>query len=162
MPDVARLRAARPIGCAAMRLNPVVDSRALRSAREGAGFTQHELARLVGVAGGERVSRWERGASEPRPDVLHRIAGVLKVDVQSLLIPSDGEADLRRLRVVAGLSARQVAERSHMSLPTYARWESGQTNLLPSQSALDELAAILDVRPAEVAAALMTARRDAV
>jgi transcriptional regulator with XRE-family HTH domain len=140
---------------------PLVDPRALRLARESAGITQHGLARLIGVAGGERVSRWERGASEPRPEVLHRLADVLEVPAQSLLIPLDTEPDLRRLRVLAGLSARQVAKRSHMSLPTYARWESGRTNLLPSQSALDALAATLGVRPADVAAALISARRDA-
>ena len=140
---------------------PLVDPRALRVARESAGLTQHELARLIGVAGGERVSRWERGASEPRPEVLHRIASVVNVQTGNLLLPAHGDADLRRLRVLAGLSARQVAERSHMSLPTYARWESRQINLLPSQSALDALAEILGVRPAEVAAALMPARRDA-
>ena len=47
-----------------------IDPSALRTARESAGLTQHELARLVGAAGGERVSRWELGASVPRPDFL--------------------------------------------------------------------------------------------
>ena len=144
-----------------MHAHPLVDAKALRAARGRAGLTQHELARLIGVAGGERVSRWERGASEPRPEVLHRIAAVLKMNTEDLLKPSDGGADLRRLRVLAGISARQVAERCHMSLPTYARWESGQTNLLPSQSALDALAEALGVGPADVAIALMAARRDA-
>jgi transcriptional regulator with XRE-family HTH domain len=144
-----------------MPADPLVDPTALRAARERAGFTQHELARLIGVAGGERVSRWERGASEPRPEVLRRIAAVLKVRTVNLLAPGDGAADLRRLRVLAGLSARQVAELSHMSLPTYARWESGQTMALPSAASLDALAQILGVTPAQVAAALMAARRGA-
>ncbi|WP_425577343.1 helix-turn-helix domain-containing protein [Nocardioides endophyticus] len=47
-----------------------LDPSVLRAAREEAGLTQHELARLVGVAGGERISRWELGASVPRPDFL--------------------------------------------------------------------------------------------
>ncbi len=38
-----------------------IDPSELRAARESAGLTQHELARLVGAAGGERVSRWELG-----------------------------------------------------------------------------------------------------
>ena len=46
-----------------------MDPGALRAARERAGLTQHQLARLVGVAGGERVSRWELGTSEPRPEI---------------------------------------------------------------------------------------------
>lgn len=144
-----------------MRADPLVDPSALRVSRESAGFTQHELARLIGVAGGERVSRWERGASEPRPEVLHRVAAVLQVEVRSLLLPPRGQADLRRLRVLAGLSAQQVAERSHISLPTYARWESGQTNRLPSGSSLEALAGILGVSAAQVAAALVSARRGA-
>jgi transcriptional regulator with XRE-family HTH domain len=51
-------------------LNP----EALRAARVRAGLTQHELARLVGVAGGERVSRWELGTSRPRPEILRNRA----------------------------------------------------------------------------------------
>lgn len=144
-----------------MRAEPLVDPQALRVARERAGLTQHELARLIGVAGGERVSRWERGASEPRPEVLRRIAAALNVQTRNLLTSAQGDVDLRRLRVLAGLTARQVAERSHMSLPTYARWESGQTMLSPSESSLDSLAEILGVGPADVAAALTSARRDA-
>ena len=138
---------------------PLVDPTALRVAREAAGITQHGLARLIGVAGGERVSRWERGASEPRPEALHRIAKVLEVEVQTLLIPSERGADLRRLRVLAGLSARQVAERTHVSVPTYARWESGHIERLPSQGALETLAETLDVTVSEVRAALSAARR---
>ena len=141
-----------------MSAEPLVDPKALRGARERAGLTQHELARLIGVAGGERVSRWERGASEPRLEALHRVAVVLKVEVRSLLVLPHGEADLRRLRVLAGLSAQHVADRSHISLPTYARWESGQTNRLPSASSLEALAGVLGVSSAQVAAALVSAR----
>lgn len=144
-----------------MHPEPLVDPKAVRVARERARLTQHELARLIGVAGGERVSRWERGASEPRPEVLHRIAAVCEVEVRSLLIAPQGEADLRRLRFVAGLSAQQVADRCHISLPTYARWESGQTTRLPSASSVEALGGVLGVSSAEVAAALMSARRGA-
>lgn len=144
-----------------MHPDPLVDPKALRAARERAGLTQHQLARLISVAGGERVSRWERGASEPRPEVVHRIAAVLGVETRTLLIPSDGVPDLRRLRVLAGLSARQVADRSHISLPTYARWESGQTNQLPSAPSLSTLSRVLRVSSAQVVAALTAARRGA-
>ncbi len=62
-----------------------MDPAALRAARERAGLTQHQLARLVGVAGGERVSRWELGTSEPRPEILVRLAKVLDVAALDLL-----------------------------------------------------------------------------
>ncbi|WP_240978038.1 helix-turn-helix transcriptional regulator [Knoellia koreensis] len=142
-----------------MQTDPLVDPQALRDARVKAGLTQHELARLVGVAGGERVSRWERSASVPRAEVLHRIADVLNVTSADLLVPATGDPDLRRLRVLAGLSARQVAEETHVSVPTYARWESGQLDRMPSQVALQALAKVLGVGVDEVRAALTAARR---
>ncbi|CAN7508733.1 helix-turn-helix transcriptional regulator [Knoellia sp. LjRoot47] len=137
----------------------LVDAQALRHARVRAGFTQHELARLVGVAGGERVSRWERGASAPRPEVLHRIAAAVDVPVEDLLVPVQGAPDLRRLRLLAGLSARQVAEQAHLSLPTYARWEAGRIDRMPPTAALEGLAAALSVSVDDATAALTVARR---
>lgn len=145
----------------ALSSRPLVDADALRQARERAGLTQHGLARLVGVAGGERVSRWERGASDPRPETLQRIAKALQVEVQGLLTPSDGDADLRRLRVLAGLSARQVAERTHVSVPTYARWEAGQIERPLADATLEALGEALGVAVSEVTAALAAIRRGA-
>lgn len=99
-----------------------VNPAALRRARERVGLTQHQLARLVGVAGGERVSRWELGTSEPRPEILARLAKVLDVPALDLL---DVEAgfDLRALRFAAGLSPSEVAAGAHLSERTYVRWE---------------------------------------
>src|SRR5680860_1599866 len=78
-----------------------VDPSALRAAREKAGLTQHELARLVGAAGGERVSRWELGTSVPRPDFLVKLARALHIPALRL-IHVDGEVpDLRALRLQA-------------------------------------------------------------
>ena len=73
-----------PIGFLVM-LPPAVDPRALRDARVRANLTQHDAARRVGVAGGERISRWELGTSEPRPSVLKRLAEVYGVGVDELL-----------------------------------------------------------------------------
>ena len=60
-----------------MRVESVVDPAALRDARVRMGLTQHELARLIDVAGGERISRWELGSSAPRPEMLLRLAQAL-------------------------------------------------------------------------------------
>ena len=86
-----------------------IDPNALRAAREEAGLTQHELARLVGAAGGERISRWELGTSSPRPDFLVRLAKAL--DIPTLrLIHLDGDVpDLRALRLQAGLTVPDLA-----------------------------------------------------
>jgi transcriptional regulator with XRE-family HTH domain len=121
------------------------------------GLTQHELARLIDVAGGERISRWELGSSAPRPEVLQRLALALNVDVPDLLV-AEGPADLRRLRTAAGLSARTLAAQAHMSAPTYIRWESGRMARLPARDALKPLATALKVAVEDVESAIATAR----
>ncbi len=143
-----------------MRAESGVDPMALRDARLRMGLTQHELARLIDVAGGERISRWELGSSAPRPEMLHRLAQALNVGVADLL-DAGGPADLRRLRTSAGLSARTLAARAHMSAPTYIRWESGGTKRRPARPALKPLAKALDVTVEDVEAAIATARENA-
>ncbi|MCA1694234.1 MAG: helix-turn-helix domain-containing protein, partial [Actinobacteria bacterium] len=94
--------------------DPRLDVAALRTARVRAGLTQHELARLVGVAGGERVSRWELGTSSPRPEILRRIAAAVEVGLADLLVAGGEPADLPGLRVAAGLSMEELATRVHV------------------------------------------------
>jgi transcriptional regulator with XRE-family HTH domain len=137
-----------------------VDPVALRAARLRMGLTQHELARLINVAGGERISRWELGSSAPRPEILQRLAQALNVDAADLL-DTAGPADLRRLRTSAGFSARTLAARVHVSVPTYVRWESGRTKRLPARQALKPLAKALNVTVEDVESAILTARANA-
>ena len=139
----------------------LIDPAALRRARTNKGLTQHELARLIGVAGGERVSRWELGTSEPRPDVLLRLAEVLGVEAADLLTPPTKGQDLRRLRTIAGLSARQLADQAHLSLASVQRWEAGRLQHLPSETAMTLVADAVKATPAAVADALNQARRSA-
>jgi len=136
-----------------------VDPQSLREARARAGLTQHGLARVIGVAGGERVSRWELGSSAPRPSQLVRLADALGVGVSDLLLQTP--QDLRRLRLCAGLSAREVAGSAHLSLPTYVRWEAGHLAKLPSRSTLEPLARVLCCTLAELERAFALARHRA-
>jgi len=46
----------------------------IRKAREGAGLTQAQLAREVGVADSVTVSRWERDVSEPHRLIVSALA----------------------------------------------------------------------------------------
>ena len=137
-----------------MLMSSGVDPTALRAARERLGLTQHQLARLVGVAGGERISRWELGLDEPRPDSLARLAGVLKTAVVELLDVDSEHRDLRALRYCAGLSAAEVARATHISTRSYARWESGCWARPPSPDNLRAIARTLNVSMDDVREAL--------
>ena len=143
-----------------MRVESGVDPLALRDARIRMALTQHELARLIDVAGGERISRWELGTSAPRPEMLRRLAQALNVKAADLF-ETGGPADLRRLRTFAGISARTLAARAHMSVPTYIRWESGRIKRLPARQALEPLAKALNVNVEDVESAIGTARTNA-
>lgn len=137
-----------------------IDPAALRSAREGLGLTQHQLARLVGVAGGERVSRWELGLDKPRPDSLARVARVLDVPIVELLAGERKRRDLRALRYSAGLSAGEVAAAASISTRSYARWESGFWVRPPSARDLHAIARRLDVPVGTVRDALDLAQAE--
>ena len=141
-----------------MLMSSGVDPTALRAARERLGLTQHQLARLVGVAGGERISRWELGLDEPRPDSLARLARVLNAQVVELLGVDPEHRDLRALRYCAGLSASEVAAAAHISVRSYARWESGSWVRPPSAENLRAIARSLDVSVSTVRDALDRAR----
>lgn len=133
-----------------MRDEPRLDPAALRAARLRAGLTQHELARLIGVAGGERVSRWELGTSVPRLETLRRTAAVLEVAPSDLLDSSARLPDLRALRIRAGMSLGELSERLHVSKATLSRWESGQVSRTPGQAVMALLAESLNVTVQEV------------
>lgn len=136
-----------------------VDPSALRAARERAGLTQHELARLVGAAGGERVSRWELGTAEPRPDFVRKLARVLHLTPVDLVRYEGDVPDLRALRVRAGLTVAQLVKRTNLSMPTYIRWESGVWTRLPEAPVLTTLAAALEESKTAVVTAFEESRR---
>lgn len=137
---------------------PRFDPKALRAARVRADLTQHELAWRIGVAGGERVSRWELGVSTPQAAVLGRLAEALGVRPLELFTAPEGPADLRTLRRAAGLGARDLARRSHIASATYIRWEAGKFTRLPSEAAIAALADLLGVRAVAVRRALEQSR----
>lgn len=122
--------------------NPPLNPERLRAARVRAGLTQAELARVIGVAGGERVSRWELGTSTPSTAMRARLAKALDIDLEELL-PSQGPADLRRLRAEAGLTVAELAERGGVARGTIKRWEAGAA--LRVRAPLDTVAAALGV-----------------
>lgn len=140
-------------------LPPAIDPQALRDARRRVNLTQHDAARRVGVAGGERISRWELGTSEPRPAVLRRMAEVYGVTVDDLLTEQARQrVDVRRLRLRAGLSVRELAEATHMSVANLKRWENGQITRTPASETLEPVARSLAVSVHELQQALEQSR----
>lgn len=135
-----------------------VDPEALRAARVEAGFTQAEVARRIGVAGGERVSEWERGRSSPRPATVVQLAVVLGVDV-SRLVPAVEVGGLAGLRRRAGLSSRELARLAGVPLATLLRWERQGTARRPQLAVVTRLAQSLSVSTHSVYAALETTGR---
>lgn len=158
LPEPVIRRFLGDIGCWVMHRESWLNPEALRAARVRAGLTQHELARLVGVAGGERVSRWELGTSRPRPEILLRVASALDVSSTDLLDSNADLSDLRGLRIAAGLSMRDLAARTHLSKTTLSRWESGSVVQTPSKSVLALLAQSLGASVEEVERAIVRSR----
>lgn len=147
---------ARPRLGTAMETAPAIDAAALRTARERAGFTQHELARQVGVVGGERVSLWERGEARPRsPRLLHVVAQAVGLAPRELLLPPEGGPTLRWFRFAAGLGVEELAEATHVSIASLKRWEAHGCRRLPSHSTIELLASALEVPSNDVTSALL-------
>lgn len=130
----------------------------LRRAREDIGLTQHQLARALGMAGGERISKWELGTANPRLDMLATLAHVLQVDIETLLAPGAELTGLRGLRARRGLTVREAADLCHVSLATYSRWEKGSQVRGP-EFAIEVLAHAMEVSTATVEDALRQMRR---
>lgn len=135
------------------------DGEALREARLKQGLTQHELARLVDVAGGERISRWELGATRPRAVMISRLASALKVSVADLVPSDDATTGLRELRTRAGLSPSELAKAAHTSVSTVQRWESGRASRPLPRPTLRALAKALGVSAEDVADAISVSRQ---
>jgi transcriptional regulator with XRE-family HTH domain len=136
-----------------------IDPNALRAAREKAGLTQHELARLVGAAGGERISRWELGTSVPRPDFVVKLARALNIPTLRLIHLDSGVPDLRALRLQAGLTAPELAAAVKVAVPTYYAWEQGRWTRLPAPKSLAALARAFGESVEVVVAAFKEAQR---
>jgi len=146
-----------PVGALSVRLPRVrarIDAAALRRARRARGLTQAGLARILGVAGGERVSAWERGVNQPDVALLPLMAAMLEVEPALLLGRSRAPRGLRALRWSAGLTATQVSAALHVSRNTYLRWESGARSMPRDASLVRRLADRLGVAAPVVLAAI--------
>ncbi|MFS4437578.1 helix-turn-helix domain-containing protein [Paracoccaceae bacterium GXU_MW_L88] len=69
--------------------------RRVQSARKAAGFTQHDLAEMIGRSV-EAVSNIERGASLPPLDTLSAICIALDMELTDIISTSDEEVSGKR------------------------------------------------------------------
>ena len=126
----------------------------LAQAREEAGRSQSELALAIGVSTAERIARWERGEEQPRPQFIPLLADVVAVAPIELLDGDPEKPDLARLRLAAGLTVVELAERVGLSKMTYNRIERGTPVQTLSPDTVKALAATLNV-PVDVAEGLL-------
>lgn len=98
---------------------------ALRQARKRADLSQAELAAAVGVTR-EAVGRWEAGTA-PRVERIRQVAAALGVDDVADLVerPEEEWSSLAALRIHAGLSQRQLAERTGLPRSSIQAVERG-------------------------------------
>ena len=65
-------------------MDPVKVGSAIKTLRNQSGYTQHQLADLMGVTD-QAVSKWERGLSVPDVSIVTKLSVLLNVDVDNLL-----------------------------------------------------------------------------
>ncbi len=65
-------------------MEPVKVGNAIKTLRLQAGYTQHDLADVLGVTD-QAVSKWERGLSVPDISIVTKLSVMLNVDVDNLL-----------------------------------------------------------------------------
>lgn len=117
------------------------DAAALRRAREAQGLTQADLARMVGVAGGERVSRWELGRGRPGPAMTSALCQALNLEPADLM-PEEA-LSLRGLRLRRGLTLTQLADQTGLNVHCIQQWERGLIDVPPD--AIERLSHALGV-----------------
>jgi len=125
-----------------------IDGAALRRARLAAGMTQADLAKVLGVAGPERISSWEHETNQPHVNQIPVLAKLLSVSPDVLLV-GDSRNRLRVLRWEAGLSLDELADELHVGRNTYQRWETGERAFPARSQVIQRLSTVLGV-PEEV------------
>lgn len=88
----------------------------MRRLREDQGLTQSELAKLLPKTGSNDISKYERGAQQPRPATLYFIMRALRATVDDMLRPprvpeDDSQASKRQVVDAAQQAGQRRAQR---------------------------------------------------
>lgn len=57
----------------------------LKSARQEAGFSQSDVASILGYRNSQFISNWERGVSAPPMKVLGKLVDLYRIDKQTVI-----------------------------------------------------------------------------
>ncbi len=131
------------------------DALRFRSARERAGLSRGDLARLAQVSAAA-IAAWENGRNRPQVDSLARAVITLELEMQDVVVVPDGERYLSDLRVQRGLTQPQLGKRANVSTTHLGALERGETGL--TEAVAERLAAALDVTAGQVRVAWDRAR----
>lgn len=120
----------------------------LAAARETAGKSKAQLARDIKVANGSRIAVWEQGQERPLARFVPLLARQVGLDPWDLIDGDRDHPDLPHLRVVAGLSIRQVAALIGWPTMKYHRLETRRVR--PGgidDRTVEALAGVLNISP---------------
>lgn len=119
----------------------------LRELRVKAGLTPDDLSVRLGSSR-QSVSHWETGRSTPAPPVLKQIANELDVSISVLVPIPDNRLRMGDLRVRAGLTQIQAAERLGISPTSLAEIEKGMKPV--NDQRVSAIAELYNVETAQV------------
>ena len=134
----------------------------LKMLRKKQGFTQKEVALLLGTVQGV-YSKWERGVYEPNYENLSMLACIFDVSIDFLLsdyiefskdkylrmqesyliISNIFPQRLKELRLKKGLTQTELGEKVGVKQNTYTNWENGKRE--PNFEIVIKLADLLEV-----------------
>ena len=137
-------------------------SKFIATARTKTGFTQKELARLLGTVQGV-YSKWERGVYEPNYENLSMLACIFDVSIDFLLsdyieiskdkylrmqesyliISNVFPQRLKEIRIKRGLTQTELGKKVGVKQSTFTNWENGKRE--PNFEIVIKLADLLEV-----------------
>ncbi|MBK5077663.1 helix-turn-helix transcriptional regulator [Lactococcus lactis] len=131
-------------------------SERLKNLRLENGYTQKELAQILGIAY-QGIQKYEKGVTKPRLARLEELAILFDVSISYLL----GETDVRTssmlnntadfskrikaLRIEAGYTQKELAEKLGMTNSGYSSYGSEIRPTFPRTERLEKLAEVLNV-----------------
>lgn len=130
---------------------------ALRERRLERGFTQAELARILGLTPGA-VKAWEANRGTPKIETLAKLVqpGVLDIDISALVSVPEDETFLGDLRTLRLITQSELAERIGLAQTMLGGLERGEINL--SDDVAEMLAAELDYSISDIRSAFHRGR----